>query len=115
MPKRNKNGELIFNDYPDFLPNLSPKEIFTSHSFGRTYWRPIYSTVTKKYYKNIHLKYPFLKDIPDDWMTKPWNEYDKDFNKYKVKVGTTLEFWESKKWITKYHPYGWVHWLSKMC
>mgnify|MGYP003317291098 CR=1 FL=1 len=31
-------------------------------------------------------------------------------NKYKVKVCTTLEFWESKKWITKHHPYGWVHW-----
>ena len=31
-------------------------------------------------------------------------------NKYKVKVGTTLEFWEGKGWITKYNPYGWVHW-----
>ena len=21
-----------------------------------------------------------------------------------------MEFWESKNWITKYHPYGWVQW-----
>ena len=27
-----------------------------------------------------------------------------------MKVGTTLEFWEEKNWITKYHPYGWVQW-----
>ena len=31
-------------------------------------------------------------------------------NKYRVRVGTSLKFWESKRWITKHHPYGWVHW-----
>ena len=41
-------------------------------------------------------------------------------NKYNVKVGTTLEFWEQKDWITKYHPYGWVQWycdfyMGKRC
>ena len=25
-------------------------------------------------------------------------------------VGTTLEFWESKDWISETHPYGWVQW-----
>ena len=38
------------------------------------------------------------------------NNYNKSINKYKVKVGTTLEFWENKGWITKYNPYGWIHW-----
>ena len=27
-----------------------------------------------------------------------------------VKVGTTLEFWEEKRWIRETHPYGWVQW-----
>ena len=36
--------------------------------------------------------------------------FNKNINKYKVKVGTSLEFWESKNWINKTHPYGWVHW-----
>ena len=31
-------------------------------------------------------------------------------NKYKVNVGTSLEFWEGKNWITKHDPYGWVQW-----
>ena len=31
-----------------------------------------------------------------------------------------MQFWEGKGWITKYHPYGWVHWycdfyLGKRC
>ena len=32
------------------------------------------------------------------------------YNKYKVKCGTTLEFWEEKDWISKHDPYGWVEW-----
>lgn len=108
-----------FNDYPDFTPNLSPHDIFKLGSFGGTYFRSIYSSVTKKEYNNIHLNYWF-KDIPDDWLIRPWNEYNKNINKYKVKVGTTLEYWESKNWISELHPYGWVHWycdffMGKRC
>lgn len=110
--KRDKNKIFIFEDYPLFRPNLSPKEMFELGSFGGTYWRPIYSSVTNKYYKNIHKKYPksWWENIPEDNLTRDWDNYDKNINKYKVKVGTTLEFWESKNWITKYNPYGWVHW-----
>lgn len=122
MPKRNKNGEIIFEDYPDFRPNLTPREIFELGSFGGTYWRPIYSSVTEKNYKNIHKKYPksLWMGIPNNWLTTSWNEYDVSINKYKVKVGTTLEYWEEKNWITKHHPYGWVHWycdfyMGKRC
>ena len=27
-----------------------------------------------------------------------------------VKVGTTLEYWQDKNWISETHPYGWMHW-----
>ena len=112
MPKRNKFKEIIFTDYPDFRPNLSPKEMFALGSFGGTYWRPIYSTVTNKNYKNKHKSYPssWWKGLPDNWLTRDFEDYDKSINKYGVKVGTTLEYWEEKMWITKYHPYGWVQW-----
>ena len=111
-PKRRSDGTLIFKDYPDFRPNLTPKEMFQKGSFGGTYWRPIYSSVVNKNLKNIHKKYPksWWKGIPEDHLTRPFDDYDTKINKYGVKVGTTLEFWEGKKWITKYHPYGWVHW-----
>ena len=47
---------LKFNDYPDFRPNLTPRDMFTLGSFGGTYWRPIKSGVTGKPHKNEHLK-----------------------------------------------------------
>ena len=108
----NKEDKIIFNDYPEFQPNLKPRDIFLNGSFGGTYWRPIYSSVTNKKYNNIHKKYPksWWNGIPDSWLTLSWDKYDKSINKYNVKVGTTLEFWEEKDWISKYHPYGWVHW-----
>jgi hypothetical protein len=112
MPKRNNNNEIIFKDFPEFTPNLSPRDIFLAGSFGGTYWRPIYSTITNKKYKDIHKKYPmsWWKGIPENNLTNSWNDYDKSINKYGVKVGTTLKFWEDSGWITKYHPYGWVEW-----
>jgi len=112
MPKKNEYGEIIFKDYPEFRPNLSPSEVIKMGSFGGTYWRPIYSEVTNKKYKNMHLQYPksWWKNVPDDWMTRSFDNYDKSINKYGVQVGTTLEFWEEKNWITKYNPYGWFHW-----
>ena len=112
VPKRNKDKTINFAGYPDFTPNLTPREIFKLGSFGGTYWRPIYSSVTNKYYKNKYLKYPkfWWKNISKNCLTNKWTDYNKNINKYNVKVGTTLEFWEKKNWITKYHPYGWVQW-----
>ena len=96
----------------EFKPNLSPREIFKLGSFGGTYWRPIKSKFFKNELKNVHKKYPksWWKGIPDDDLITPFEEYDVKKNKYGVKVGTTLQFWESKKWIRKENPYGWVHW-----
>jgi hypothetical protein len=94
----------------NFKPNLTPRDIFKLGSFGGTYWRPINSAVTNKNYSNMHFKFPnnWWKDIPDDYLIN--NKYNILINKYKVKVGTSLLFWEDKGWITQYDPYGWVQW-----
>ena len=106
---RKKNGRIFFTDYPEFTPNLSPSDIFRLGSFGGTYWRPIYSKVTHKQYKNVHKKYKdWWKGIPESHLSS--STYDNKVNKYNCKVGTSLEFWEGKHWITSYNPYGWVHW-----
>ena len=42
-----KPNHIHFSDYPDFKPNLSPKEILQMGSFGGTYFRPIYSQVVE--------------------------------------------------------------------
>lgn len=111
-PKKNSKGEIVFKDYSEFRPNLTPREIIKLGSFGGTYWRPIYSSVTNKKYKDQHKIYPksWWKGIPENWLTSKWEDYDKKINKYGVKVGTTLEFWEEKNWIDKQNPYGWYQW-----
>ena len=111
-PRKNKKGELVFYDYPQFIPNLTPKEMFQRGSFGGTYWRPIYSSVTGEYYENMHLIYPksWWKGLEDSFLVTPFDQYDKSVNTYKVKVGSTLQEWEEKQWIRPSHPYGWVQW-----
>ena len=110
-----KNGKYYFKDRPDFTPNLSPRDMFKLGSFGGTYWRPIKSKFYKNKLQNQHKKYPskWWKGIPEHHLTKPFDDYDITINKYKVKVGTTLEFWEDKGWIIKQDPYGWVQWYCE--
>jgi len=109
MSKKIKPKTIHFKDFPDFKPNLSPKQIFQLGSFGGTYWRPIH----KNKYKNEHKKFPtdWWKGLEDKHLITPFKKYDKTINMYKVQVGTTLEYWIEKKWINKeYDPYGWVQW-----
>ena len=39
--------------------------------------------------------------------------YDVSVNKYGVKCGTSLRFWENKGWINKIHPYAWFQWYFR--
>ena len=112
-PTRHKNGELIFDDYPNFKPNLTPKEIFEMGSFGGTYFRPIYSSVIDKNLKNQHLEFKkwFTTIDIDTYVTN--NTCNFSINKYKVKAGTSLNDWEKSGWITKYDPYGWFQWYCR--
>ena len=111
-PERKSDKTYYFKDHPEFRPNLSPSEIFKLGSFGGTYWRPIYSRVTDKHYKNQHKKYPhtWWHGLDEKYLTTPWGDYDVSLNKYGKKVGTTLQFWEDKGWIKPSHPYGWIQW-----
>ena len=95
----------------EFKPNVTPAQIFKKGSFGGTYWRPISSGVTGKKYKNEHLKFPksWWKGL-DESRDLVSEKCDVGVNKYGVRVGTSLDFWEEKGWITKYDPYGWVQW-----
>ena len=82
-------------------------------SFGGTYFRDIYSSVTNKHYKGktVIKKYPkswFQVVVIDKYVTS--SKYDKNINKYKVKCGSSLEDWESSGWIKKQDPYGWIQW-----
>ena len=104
---------VTFKDFPEFRPNLTPKQVLKLGSFGGTYFRDIYSSVTNKNYKGKNV----IKKYPKDWFKGIDIEkkvisqkYDKNVNKYKVKCGSSLEDWESKNWIVNQDPYGWFQW-----
>ena len=104
---------IIFKDFPECRPNLTPKQVFKMGSFGGTYFRDIHSSVTSKNYKGKTV----IKKYPKDWFKGIDIEkkvisqkYDKNVNKYKVKCGSSLEDWESSNWIVAEDPYGWFMW-----
>jgi len=111
---RNKDGQLVFKDWPDFKPNLCPKEVMQLGSFGGTYFRPIQSSITGEKYSGV------WKEFPSDWFenldTKTQvaaSTYENRINKYKVKCGGSLQMWEESGWIIKQDPYGWFHWYCR--
>ena len=98
-----------FKDYPEFKPNVTPRQMFELGVFGGTYFRDIYSGVNKKHYKNRRKKYSkHLKGIPDSKISS--KTCNITLNHFKAKSGTSLRYWESKDWIDPQDPYGWVEW-----
>ncbi|KAK3097324.1 hypothetical protein FSP39_008631 [Pinctada imbricata] len=114
-PTKNAKGELVFDDYPEFRPNMTPKEVLHAGSFGGTYFRPIRSSVTGKSYKD-----EAYKELPEDWLKGlsikkqvACSTYHEDVNTYKVKCGGSLEMWEESGWMHKQDPYGWFQWYCR--
>ena len=89
----------------NFTPNKTPVEIISEGAFGGTYLRDIYSGVNGKWYRNSWKVFDFLKDIDPKLYSS--NYYDVRVNKYGVKCGTSLRFWENKGWINEQDPCGW--------
>ena len=73
-------------------------------TFGGTYFRDIYPGVTEKWYKISWKKFDKLKNIDQEFYCSDYD--DVSVNKYGVKCGTSLRFWENKGWINKIYPYG---------
>ena len=87
-----------------FNPNKTPIEIIKEGAFGGTYFRNICSNIDGKWYRNSFKEFYFLRYIdPKLYLS---NHYDTSVNKYKIKYGTSLRFWENKGWIREQDPYG---------
>ena len=41
------------------------------------------------------------------------SKYHKEVNRYRVKSGASLDYWESKGWIKAQDPYGWFQWYCR--
>ena len=95
----------------DFSPNKTPVEVIREGAFGGTYFRDIYSGINGKWYKNSWTEFDQLKNINKENYCS--NYYDVIVNKYGVKCGTSLRFWENKGWINEIDPYGWFQWYFR--
>ena len=58
-----------------------------------------------------NLKDIALKDIDQKYYCSSY--YDASINKYVVKCGTSLRFWENKGYINPTDPYGWFQWYFR--
>jgi hypothetical protein len=97
-----------FEDYERFKPSLTPDAVMHLGAFGGTYFRPIYSKITKKQYVDEYKKYNLFNNLQNSKLC--CSKYDIQKNLFKVKCGTSLEYWESKNWIKEIDPYGWFQW-----
>ena len=95
----------------DFRPNETPIEIIKEGAFDGTYFRDVYSNINKKWYTNSRKEFVQLKNIDAKFYASDC--CDINVNKYGVKCGTSLRFWENKGWINKIDSYGWFQWYFR--
>ena len=76
----------------DFAANQTPVEVIIEGAFVGTYFRDIYSGVISKWYRKSWKEFDELEDIDQKYYCL--NYYDVSVNKYGVKCGTSLRFWE---------------------
>eukprot|EP00599_Poterioochromonas_sp_BG-1_P000062 CAMPEP_0173146276 /NCGR_PEP_ID=MMETSP1105-20130129/8396_1 /TAXON_ID=2985 /ORGANISM="Ochromonas sp., Strain BG-1" /LENGTH=266 /DNA_ID=CAMNT_0014060445 /DNA_START=100 /DNA_END=901 /DNA_ORIENTATION=+ len=114
LPTRHPDGRLAFKDFPEFQPNLTPKEIIQAGSFGGCYFQRLASAVTGQTYVDA------WREFPSDWfeglvitehVASP--TYNKDVNAYKVSCGSSVQQWEDSGWVTEIDPYGWFQWYCR--
>ena len=78
----------------DFGANKTPSEVIKEGAFGETYFRDIYSSVNGKQYRKSWKEFDQLKDIDQKYYCSSY--YDVSVNKYGIKYGISLRFWENK-------------------
>ena len=83
----------------DFSPNKKPIGVIKEGAFGGTYFRDICSGITGKWYRKTWKEFDQLKDINKKYCCS--NYCNVSVNKYSVKCGTSLRFWEHKDGLVK--------------
>ena len=95
----------------EFHCKKTPVEIIGKGAFGGTYFGDICSCVKGKWYNKLLKELDKLKDTDQNYYCSSY--YDVNVNKYGVKCGTPLRFWENKGWVNEIDPYGWFQWYFR--
>lgn len=94
-------GQVGKNFAPDFVPDLTPKQILKLGAFGGVYMRDC------------------TKEFPKDWFSKAVlapkevSKHLADLNYFKVNASQPLSVWKKKGWIYKDDPRGWFQWYCR--
>lgn len=86
------------NFHPDFMPQLSPKEMLELGVFGGKYLTDCVAEFPREWFQNAKLS-PKFKDI--------------SVNFYEVDASQPLEVWREKGWIHPDDPRGWFQWYCR--
>ena len=89
----------------DFGANKTPVKVIKEDAFGGTYFGETYSSPKGKWYRKSWKEFVQLKNIDQKYYCSDY--HDVSVNKYSVKCGTLLRFWEKKGWINEIDPYDW--------
>ena len=95
----------------NFGTNKTPVEAIKEDVFGGTYFGEIYCGINGKWYRKSWKEFDDLKHIDQNYYWS--NYYGVNVNKYKVKCGTSLSFWENKGCISSIDPYGCFQWYFR--
>jgi hypothetical protein len=114
--KRDSRDRLVFDDFPNFKPTLTPKQVIQAGSFGGIYFNPTGGRKSVKYPKGVKIS---ADEFPKDWFEglddKDYKgtRYDVKRNKYGVKSGQNQQQWEEQGWIRDQDPRGWFQWYCR--
>ena len=90
----------------NFGTSKTTVEVIKEGALQGTCFKHIYSGINSKWYrKSWKNKFDELKNIDQNYYCSDY--YDIGINRYKVKCGTSLRFWEDKGWINYLDPYAW--------
>lgn len=90
------------NFYPDFKPELTPREMLALGVFGGRYMRDCRKEFPKDWFKKAKL-HP--EGIPG---------HSPKLNFFKVNASQPLKVWQEKGWINEEHdPRGWFQWYCR--
>ena len=95
----------------DFGANKTPVEVIKEGAF----WGNIFQRHLSWYYWKVVQKVMERIRSVEKYYQKYYcsDYYDVSVNKYDVKCGTSLRFWENKGQISEIDPYGWFQWYFR--
>jgi len=86
------------NFHPDFLPELTPKEMLELGIFGGKYMTDC------------------RNEFPKDWFVRAKlcaTHHDPKLNFFGVNASQPLSVWRAKGWIYQHDPRGWFQWYCR--